>query len=31
MRCYVEKPRSTGKWTGYLNDPQIKGIGPVNK
>ena len=31
MRCYVEKPRSTGLWTGYLNDPDLNGTNDIEK
>ena len=31
MRVYVEKPRTTGGWKGYINDPRLDGSFRINE
>jgi 3-deoxy-7-phosphoheptulonate synthase len=31
MRVYGEKPRSSGKWTGYINDPNLDDSNDIEK
>jgi 3-deoxy-7-phosphoheptulonate synthase len=31
MRTYVEKPRTTTGWTGYVYDPELDGAGDLSK
>jgi 3-deoxy-7-phosphoheptulonate synthase len=31
MRCYFEKPRTTGGWKGYINDPDLNDTFDIDK
>jgi len=31
MRCYFEKPRTTGGWKGYINDPDLNETFDIDK
>lgn len=31
MRCYFEKPRTTGGWKGYINDPDLNNSFDIDK
>ena len=31
MRCYFEKPRTTGGWKGYINDPDLNNTFDIDK